>query len=69
MGRAKLGRPERVKGHATVLVALRLTQPERNVYGAEAKRAGLSLSNWMRAACSSAMSARSRRALQPKEAE
>ncbi|MEJ7597789.1 MAG: hypothetical protein WKG01_07770 [Kofleriaceae bacterium] len=45
-----IGRPSRT-GDPTILVALRVTQAERDRYQAAAEAAGVSLSTWIRAAC------------------
>ena len=61
--RSTAGRPARVAGEATTLIALRLTSAERELYRAEARDANVSLSDWIRGACETALSARRRRAL------
>lgn len=57
------GRPPRIAGTHTVLIALRVTAQERDVYRAEAEAAGQSVSDWIRSACEEAVSTRHRRAL------
>jgi hypothetical protein len=57
------GRPPRIAGEETVLVALRVTGAERDIYRAEAEAANQSMSDWIRAACEGAMSRRHRRTL------
>jgi hypothetical protein len=57
------GRPPRIAGEQTVLVALRVTDVERDIYRAEAEAAQRSMSDWIRAACEDSMSARHRRTL------
>jgi hypothetical protein len=57
------GRPPRIAGEHTVLVALRVTEAERDIYRAEAEAAHQSMSDWIRAASEDAMSTRHRRTL------
>lgn len=45
-----VGRPPRGKKPASIRVTIRLTGPESARYEASAKREGLSLGEWMRAA-------------------
>jgi predicted HicB family RNase H-like nuclease len=46
----KVGRPPRAKKPASIRVTIRLTGPESSRYDAAAKREGMSLGEWMRAA-------------------
>lgn len=44
------GRPP-LRGEASKMVGVRLTDAERSAYESAAKRAGVSLAQWIRAAC------------------
>jgi hypothetical protein len=57
------GRRSRAGSPATSLVAVRLTDKERDIYRAEAEAEGVSLGEWIRNACAEAMSAKHRKAI------
>lgn len=61
------GRKPRAGSPATSLVAVRLTEKEHGIYRAEAEGEGVSLGEWIRAACALAMSAKHRKAIATQE--
>lgn len=57
------GRKSRAGAPSTSLIAVRLTDKERDTYRDEAEAEGVSLGEWVRTACSAAMSSKNRRAI------